>query len=207
MDLLLERDETAITITRKVVQEFVGPSVDESFILRLSNVFRTSGYSTKALLNAIFESDEFWRKENRGRLVKSPIRFVVDSFRIVQLERPEWASTISSLKLMQQELFNPPNVEGWSGGVNWITSGTLLERNKFATRLLKQFVLQNPSLKKLTMSSMGETNIGQTKQWLFGDLDDVRKFVLVEKLPLVGNGSEGNQIAADFLLEPAWNLY
>jgi hypothetical protein len=31
-----------------------------------------------------------------------------------------------------QELFAPPNVEGWVGGSTWINSGTLLERTNWA---------------------------------------------------------------------------
>ena len=36
---------------------------------------------------------------------------------------------------MGQDLLNPPDVSGWKGGDNWISSSTLLERFNFADRL------------------------------------------------------------------------
>jgi hypothetical protein len=36
---------------------------------------------------------------------------------------------------MGMELFEPPNVAGWPGGLTWVSSGTLFERLKFAKDL------------------------------------------------------------------------
>ena len=40
-----------------------------------------------------------------------------------------------SLALMGQDLFNPPNVKGWSEGRDWINTRTLLARVNFASQL------------------------------------------------------------------------
>ena len=40
------------------------------------------------------------------------------------------------LRGMGQELFNPPHVGGWTSGLGWIGSGTLLERANFANRVV-----------------------------------------------------------------------
>jgi hypothetical protein len=37
---------------------------------------------------------------------------------------------------MGQELLNPPSVEGWHTGAEWINSGTLMKRINFAAGLL-----------------------------------------------------------------------
>ena len=37
---------------------------------------------------------------------------------------------------MGQQLLNPPSVEGWHEGVEWLDSGTLLERVNFASKYL-----------------------------------------------------------------------
>ena len=41
-----------------------------------------------------------------------------------------------SFGYMGQELMNPPSVEGWHEGVEWIDSGTLVERINFASKYL-----------------------------------------------------------------------
>jgi hypothetical protein len=42
----------------------------------------------------------------------------------------------ASTRQMGQELFNPPNVGGWTSGVGWISTSSLLERFNFANRLI-----------------------------------------------------------------------
>src|SRR5581483_4526921 len=39
---------------------------------------------------------------------------------------------------MGQNLFEPPNVKGWDGGMSWIATDTLMERFNFAARLSTQ---------------------------------------------------------------------
>jgi hypothetical protein len=41
-----------------------------------------------------------------------------------------------STNYMGQELLNPPSVEGWHEGAEWIDSGSLVERVNFASRYL-----------------------------------------------------------------------
>ncbi|MGH7951316.1 MAG: DUF1800 family protein, partial [Limisphaerales bacterium] len=36
-----------------------------------------------------------------------------------------------------QDLFAPPNVKGWDGGISWITTNTLLARYNFADTLVR----------------------------------------------------------------------
>ena len=40
---------------------------------------------------------------------------------------------------MGQELLNPPSVEGWHTGAEWINSGTLMKRVNFAASVLGDF--------------------------------------------------------------------
>jgi hypothetical protein len=35
-----------------------------------------------------------------------------------------------------QDLFNPPNVKGWEGGTNWITTNTLVVREQIMQKFL-----------------------------------------------------------------------
>jgi hypothetical protein len=44
-----------------------------------------------------------------------------------------WASQIG---FMGQELLNPPSVEGWHSGIEWINSGTLMKRTNFTAEMI-----------------------------------------------------------------------
>jgi hypothetical protein len=42
-----------------------------------------------------------------------------------------------TLRVMGMNLFEPPNVAGWPGGLTWINSGTLIARLEFARALAR----------------------------------------------------------------------
>jgi uncharacterized protein (DUF1800 family) len=39
---------------------------------------------------------------------------------------------------MGQVLFEPPNVAGWPGGANWLSSGTMIARQNFLARIVRE---------------------------------------------------------------------
>ena len=49
---------------------------------------------------------------------------------------PQILDRTMQIRYMGQELINPPSVEGWHQGVEWIDTGTLVERLNFATQQL-----------------------------------------------------------------------
>ncbi|MCH7514850.1 MAG: DUF1800 family protein, partial [Bacteroidetes bacterium] len=53
-----------------------------------------------------------------------------------QKPRPEIVERNRQIGYMGQVLLAPPSVEGWHQGLEWIDSGTLVERLNFATQQL-----------------------------------------------------------------------
>jgi len=51
----------------------------------------------------------------------------------VQRPQPYMVTRALQLQWMGQQLNNPPSVEGWHQGTEWIDTGTLVERLNFAT--------------------------------------------------------------------------
>jgi hypothetical protein len=58
---------------------------------------------------------------------------------------------------MGQDLMNPPSVEGWYGGPDWINTGAYVERVNFASRILGD--ARRPGLRTL-IDRIGETANG-----------------------------------------------
>jgi hypothetical protein len=50
------------------------------------------------------------------------------------------------LRQLGQELFAPPNVKGWDGGIAWITTNNLLDRYNYAAALVEGDRIHIPSL-------------------------------------------------------------
>ena len=88
-----------------------------------------SGYEIRSLLRLLFNSDSF--KNARFAKVKSPSEVVCGTLRLVgdfNKPRPRLYDPALEIGYMGQDLLNPPTVEGWHTGKEWIDSGTLLER-------------------------------------------------------------------------------
>jgi hypothetical protein len=84
------------------------------------------------MLQVLFNSDFF--KNARFAKVKSPAEAVVGTMRLVgdfTTPKPGLPAIVAEMRYMGQDLANPPTVEGWHTGKEWIDSGTLVERINF----------------------------------------------------------------------------
>ena len=84
------------------------------------------------MLRVLFNSDFF--KNAQFEKVKSPTETVVGTMRLVgdfDMPRPGLNAMTLTIRYMGQDLLNPPTVEGWHTGREWIDSGTLVERINF----------------------------------------------------------------------------
>ncbi|MDK9723186.1 MAG: DUF1800 domain-containing protein [Rhodospirillales bacterium] len=135
--VLLERPETARHLVERLWREFVSPDPDETEVARLAALLRENHYEIRPLMKALLTLPAFWAQENRGRLVKSPVDVVIGSLRLIGLKKVENKRLAQLGHALGQDLFDPPNVKGWPGGTNWITSVTLSRREQFLRRLMR----------------------------------------------------------------------
>jgi hypothetical protein len=80
----------------------------------------------------LFNSDFF--KNARFKHMKSPAEVVVSTLRLVgghELPKPGIGDLSMQPTYMGQDLLNPPSVEGWHTGKEWINSGSLMARVNF----------------------------------------------------------------------------
>ena len=78
-------------------------------------------------------------KNARFQHMKSPAEVVVGSLRLVggqEMPRPGYGDLSMQPAYMGQDLLNPPSVEGWHTGQEWINSGSLMARINFVAQLV-----------------------------------------------------------------------
>ena len=108
------------------------PPRDPELIKALEDEYFRSNYNIRSMLRVLFNSDSF--KNARFEKVKSPTETVVGTMRLVgdfTYPRPGLNAMVLNIRYMGQDLLNPPTVEGWHTGREWIDSGTLVERINF----------------------------------------------------------------------------
>ena len=113
------------------------PPRDPEAIETLARAFVDSNYDIRSVLRVLFLSDFF--KEARFSRIKSPAEMVVGTLRLVggfEFPAPGIGNLSKQPGYMGQELLNPPSVEGWHTGSEWINSGTLMKRINFAADMM-----------------------------------------------------------------------
>jgi uncharacterized protein (DUF1800 family) len=116
----------------------IEPPQDPQAMAALMKSFRESSFDMRAVLHTLFTSDFF--KNARFNKIKSPAELVVSTLRMVggeNLPRPHYGEEIAMQPTyMGQDLLNPPSVEGWHTGKEWINSGSLMSRINFAAQMV-----------------------------------------------------------------------
>ena len=115
----------------------VTPPRDPAAIDLLAQTFVESGYEMRPVLRVLFNADFF--KDARFAKIKSPAETLVGTLRLVggyQFPAPGLGNLSKEAGYMGQELLNPPSVEGWHTGAEWINSGTLMKRINFSAELV-----------------------------------------------------------------------
>ncbi len=141
VEITVRQRATAEFISRRLYQFFVADDADEAEVQRLADVFQDSDGEIRAVLRAIFKSDHFKSEAVRYRKVKSPTELVfgvarlTDRFDLPDMDASQLATHTT---FMGQFLLNPPSVEGWHEGEEWIDSGALVERINFASTELER---------------------------------------------------------------------
>jgi uncharacterized protein (DUF1800 family) len=124
------------------------PPRDPQAIETLAQAFAESQGDIRSVLRALLLSDFF--KNARFAKIKSPAEMVVGIMRLAggfEFPGPGIGNLAKNPTYMGQELLNPPSVEGWHTGAEWINSGTLMKRVNFAASVLSD--LSRPGIRAL----------------------------------------------------------
>jgi uncharacterized protein (DUF1800 family) len=143
IDIIVKQPSAGRFIARHLYNFFVAdepqipawqdtPPRDIDAIKEMEDAYFESGYNLTAMLRVMFNSD--WFKNARFEKIKSPAETVAGTMRLVQdftSPKPGLHPIAMEIRYMGQDLMNPPTVEGWHTGQEWIDSGTLVERINF----------------------------------------------------------------------------
>ena len=151
INIICKQPATARFIARHMYDFFVAdevpvpswrqtPPKDTAAIQLLEKAYVDSGYDITAMLRVLFTSAFFKAPSVRYARVKSPAELVASVMRMTGEHygdvKPGLFEISQEPKYMGMDLMNPPTVEGWHTGHEWIDSGTLVERINFAAEYL-----------------------------------------------------------------------
>jgi hypothetical protein len=147
IDEIVRQDGSAGFIARHLYNFFVAdePQVsawsvtepqDPEAIAILVRAFRDSDADMRQVMRVLLNADFF--KAARFKRVKCPAEFIAGAYKLsgeLNDEPPEdLHGILRQMEAMGQKLLDPPSVEGWHTGKEWIDGGTLMERVNFAVK-------------------------------------------------------------------------
>ncbi len=135
--MLVAQPQAARFITARLWNYFAGEPPPADLTGALAAAFRRSGNNFKPLLRAMFLSEEFYAPSIVRNQIKSPVQWLVGSVRVLERPLPPPLVCEALTRNLGQDLFAPPNVKGWDGGLSWITTNTLLARYNEAATLIQ----------------------------------------------------------------------
>ena len=159
-------NQTGLFVARKLWAWYAYPAPApglKALLAGFAQTFAAADFELTPLLRAMWTHDEFYSAHAKSRTVKSPVDYVVQALRALGVTRSDakYVGTLDrelgeQVQLMGMNLFEPPNVAGWPGGLAWISSGTLLSRLEFA----KNIAASDFGRSRLTLVNIGGLPLG-----------------------------------------------
>jgi uncharacterized protein (DUF1800 family) len=181
IDALVSKPACGQFIGRKLWRFFVEDEPSTAVVDSVAATIRKHNFEMRPILREIFTSAEFYSNSAMGSQIKSPVQYIVQTSKILGASLPVPIASQNAMRQMGQILFAPPNVKGWDGGKEWISTSTLLFRYNFANYLIKGDAILPPSVRQPRQGAdVGFGRAAQAAEQIKRDPIDVGKLVPTE---------------------------
>ena len=129
--------ETARRMARRLWTWFVSETetADPGFVENIANVYLKNDTNMKPVIRAVLFSPFFTDSSRFYQRYGWPVEFVVRALKEVGHLGFSVDTAIPLMLNMGQQLFEPPDVNGWDLGPAWFSTGGMLARMNFASQL------------------------------------------------------------------------
>ena len=193
VDIILRQPSTARFVARHLYNFFVAdeppvpawkdtPPLDMAAIRSLETAFVENNYDIRSVLGVLFHSDFFKSEAARYAKVKSPAEVVAGTMRLAggfTSPKPGLFPIAMEILYMGQDLLDPPTVEGWHTGREWIDSGSLVERINFVAGMLGDINL--PGIRAIINRLAAREDTTSPEGFVDGCLDLIGPLEVAEK--------------------------
>jgi uncharacterized protein (DUF1800 family) len=146
--------ETARRLARRLWVWFVSETdaPDADFVNQIADTYLKSDTDMRVVVRAVLLSSHFTNPSRYYQRYSWPGEFVARAMKEVGHIGFSVDTAIPAMLNMGQQLFEPPDVNGWDLGPSWFTTGGMLARMNFASQLAQN---QRFALRDAARSSAG----------------------------------------------------
>ena len=155
IDIIFEERATEVAhfICAKLYREFVYETPAPEIVTQLAQQFVSTNFDIRAIVTTLLQSCHFFDEQVMGARIKSPAELAggLLSEMDIRTDNPEYYLEMVFLgEELGQGLMNPPNVAGWPGYRNWITTATIPARWGWSSFLgTDEFFIDNATIDRL----------------------------------------------------------
>jgi uncharacterized protein (DUF1800 family) len=134
LDIILEQPAAYRYVAARLWAFFGAGEPAPEVLDGLAQTLRESRWELAPALRQLFRSRAFFATE--GQRIKSPVELVVGLYRGTGLDAEGTFGLAFAAQSLGQSLMDPPNVKGWPGGTDWITTSLLFARYNVASAIV-----------------------------------------------------------------------
>jgi uncharacterized protein (DUF1800 family) len=127
VDVTVDHRPVAEHVSRKLFEHFCHESPKPGTVDQMAAILRGADYELVPLLAALFKSEAFYSAKSKAGLVKGPVDHNVGFIRATGLVIRVGALD-AALSIEGQRPTQPPTVNGWPVGTEWLSAQGMLDR-------------------------------------------------------------------------------
>lgn len=210
LDHVVKQPAHAQFLAKKLWKFYIAAEPSPKEIDLLAKAYIANKGEIKPTLLWMMKSKEFWDEKNVRSIVKSPVHYTVALYRQLGLDQTLEKANIRSSKPLEMPpkefvdlggplsallrrqgmyLMFPPDVAGWEWGTAWITTASVIERQKIGD----YFFRNRPNVAAIVLGMLAPANPTDSKQvvdllvdWFDIPADSGRRELLVQALEANG---------------------
>ena len=132
LDIILEQPAASRYIATRTYRHFAHDLPSKQVVEGLARTLRKNDWELKPMLRQLLSSQAFHSRYSVATKIKSPVEFVVALHKSLGLEGEKAFGLSLMAETLGQSVMEPPNVKGWPGGREWMTTSMLLQRYNVA---------------------------------------------------------------------------
>ena len=144
VDIIFKQPACSVFFANSLLNYFVYNSPEPQLVDAVAKMIRKYDYDLKPVMSTLLRSNVFYSARAYRALVKSPVEFVIGTYKAFDIKQIDDRGQ-RALVQMGQVLFYPPNVAGWPGGANWLTSQTVIARENFLASMVNSPMMDDVS--------------------------------------------------------------
>jgi uncharacterized protein (DUF1800 family) len=137
INALARHPATAQRLATRLYKFFINETSepDAALVSRIAQTYLASNYNIKTTLREVFQSAQFRDPANFFQRYSWPLEYVTRAIKETGWQGFSVNSALTPLTNMGQQMYEPPDVNGWETGPGWFSTSSMLSRMNFSATL------------------------------------------------------------------------